>query len=314
MATAVMMRSIRSRRIASLLYAAAAIAVATLIANYAVVFACSWNATLGGVNPNSAPPGARVTVSGNAFAAGPVDVRWGTDTGPVLAHTAGPDFAVDMTVPGAAPAWYYIIVTGYNPDGSVAARRSATFHVTAPVVTATPSSAPTPSPLPSTLPTAPPAQGASGAGAQPAGSQPGSTQGVPVKATHPAARTPQQVGGATAASSVAGAVAATAPSAAVGPAAGLSSPATGQSSGPQANAQPAIPEPVTGDLWPGFAPGRPGASLSDAADANAGHGTVLVVVLGLVAGGVALFGMLATVTVGRARTRRGRRPSTRSSE
>jgi len=51
------------------------------------------------VTPTSGPVGSRITVTGTGFDPGPVDIRWGDASGPVLGVTEGPDFTVDVTVP-----------------------------------------------------------------------------------------------------------------------------------------------------------------------------------------------------------------------
>lgn len=51
------------------------------------------------VAPSSGPAGSRITVSGTGFDPGPVDIRWGGASGPVIGAGEGPDFTVEVTVP-----------------------------------------------------------------------------------------------------------------------------------------------------------------------------------------------------------------------
>ena len=292
-------RSTGLQRLVRALFPLAAAATVALIVNFAVVFACTANATIGGVNPSVGPAGARVTVSGQSFAQGPVEVRWGTDAGPLLARTTGPDFAVGITVPNATPGWYYVVVTSFY-NGSIAGRRSAVYQVTAPVPTAAPSS----SPVASQAPTAAPAAVPVTAGAPAPPSQPGSKPSTPTRATHQVAAPAQPGRDPSGFPSV--------PGAASGANSGPAAMGVGASSPPSAAAapstvsvgQPVPPGAVSGDLWPGLVPGRPGSSLSDAAGASNTEAQMPVAVLGLVAGGLTLLVLLMTLALGRARALR----------
>jgi len=123
------------------------------------------------LNPTEGAAGSRVAASGSGFEAGqPVEIRWESRTGPILATTTGPAFNnVPITIPAdAAPGVHFISAanTGEHGDHSATA---ASFEVTAaaqePPVTPTPqpapaapAPAPTPPPAPST-PNDPPQQG-----------------------------------------------------------------------------------------------------------------------------------------------------------
>ena len=78
-----------------------------------------------------APSGTNVSVRGSNFAPGaPVEVRWGSPHGPLLATAIGGDFATQVTIPEVAPGLYSIDTT--DNTGPIAFI-SATFTVTAPV-------------------------------------------------------------------------------------------------------------------------------------------------------------------------------------
>lgn len=79
------------------------------------------------LSPASGAVGDSVTVSGTGFAAAPVEIRWGGESGPLLATTSGPDFSVDATIPEAEPS-SYLVVAVVREGGAGSA--SAPFQVT----------------------------------------------------------------------------------------------------------------------------------------------------------------------------------------
>lgn len=85
----------------------------------AAAWACTASAEVG-ATPDAGPAGSRTTVTGLRFESGtPVEIRWGTRSGPLLETTTGPNFAVEVTIPAGAAAGDYVIVA-MNVDGSFA--------------------------------------------------------------------------------------------------------------------------------------------------------------------------------------------------
>lgn len=76
----------------------------------------------------SGPSGTRVTVSGSDFGAGPIEVRWDSRSGQLLAETQGPSFSVPVTIPPAPQGAHYIIAFQTVGTGTA----SMAFEVTAP--------------------------------------------------------------------------------------------------------------------------------------------------------------------------------------
>ena len=130
--------------------AGAAVAIVLGASSYA--FACSASAYLGPLSPNAGPRGTEVTVTGSSWAAsssrstdsnasvGPVEIRWGSESGPILGTANGPEFSVNVVIPDAAPAYYVITGVARRGDGTVVGRQSRTFRLTAsaPAATSTP--------------------------------------------------------------------------------------------------------------------------------------------------------------------------------
>lgn len=103
--------------------ATAAVAIVMLgAASFA--WACTTQAFVSGLSPEFGPSGTRVTVTGERFTPGPVQVRWNGTNGPVLATTNGPNFSVTITIPAATPDFYTILAVGTE------GRAPATFEVT----------------------------------------------------------------------------------------------------------------------------------------------------------------------------------------
>lgn len=123
----------------------------------------AWACTPGGnvnVNPGSGLAGSTARVSGSGFvaegeagaAAAPVQIRWNSTSGPVLATASAPSFSTAVTIPeGAAARTYYVVAVQRQGDGSIVRQASAPFTVTAPAgqtAPATASPAPQPQPQP----------------------------------------------------------------------------------------------------------------------------------------------------------------------
>lgn len=100
--------------------AAATLAITTtaLLAG-AAAWACTASAELS-ATPSAGAAGSRTTITGVRFdSSSPVEIRWATRGGPVLATTPGPNFSVEVTIPASAVTGDYVIV-GMNVDGSFA--------------------------------------------------------------------------------------------------------------------------------------------------------------------------------------------------
>ena len=77
----------------------------------------------------SGAAGAAIGLDGFRFAVGPVEIRWNTIDGPLLATAAGPDFHADLQIPEAASGLYALIVLSRGADGSVGLLSRASFEV-----------------------------------------------------------------------------------------------------------------------------------------------------------------------------------------
>jgi len=100
-------------------------AVATSLA-----WACNPQASLEPLRPDSGPQGTITTVTGKLFRDGPVEIRWKSAGGPLLATAHGPNFSVPVRIPQAPADFYAVIAIAYRPDTTVAGRAAATFEVT----------------------------------------------------------------------------------------------------------------------------------------------------------------------------------------
>lgn len=93
-------------------------------------WACTSAASLTPVTTSIGAPGSTAKVVGTNFAE-TVEVRWGTNEGPLLATSAGPSLSVDVTIPkDAQPGVSYLVALSRNPDGTVAGKASLPFEVT----------------------------------------------------------------------------------------------------------------------------------------------------------------------------------------
>jgi hypothetical protein len=81
------------------------------------------------VSPQSGSPGTEITVRGTGFPAAVIQIHWGTQDGPHLATTAGPEFAVSATVPDAPTNSHQIFAV--IRTGNSVTTSSAPFQVTA---------------------------------------------------------------------------------------------------------------------------------------------------------------------------------------
>ena len=78
----------------------------------------------------SGPPGTSVSVTGRGFVAAPVEITW--SGGGVLGTATGPDFAVTVKIPEAAPGVYYITATARDTASGVTGHATRAFEVVAP--------------------------------------------------------------------------------------------------------------------------------------------------------------------------------------
>ena len=92
----------------------------------AVAWACVPQATVS-IQPTSGPSGTQATMSGSGWADRPVELRWGTARGPLLAETRGPSFSVPVTIPQAADGVHQVMATQRFPDHDF--HRVAMFEV-----------------------------------------------------------------------------------------------------------------------------------------------------------------------------------------
>lgn len=111
--------------------AVATAVTALLLGAVSLAWACVPQASLS-LNPTSGPAGSAVNARASGFTAGqPVEIRWGSKTGPVLKTSTGPSFTVPITIPAVAPGVYYVSAaeTGEHRDHSATI---AAFRVTVP--------------------------------------------------------------------------------------------------------------------------------------------------------------------------------------
>ena len=259
-------------------------------------------------------PGDDVRVEVSNAGSGPVMVRWGGETGQVVASGTGPVFATSFKVPAVADGVYVVAVTGSerNIEGEVKTGR-ASLRVGEPGTTGSNTGTNTSgagstarSPAPGSSPTSGSANGGenvvSGRDSRTAS---GAEQGV--------ARARAQ-GGGSAGKTGAGATADTgvktlaSGQAVFADSVGANTPkgATPAKRGSAARSAKAAPSKSTasGDLWSGFASGKaPAASLGSSAGPESGPGSALTLGLALSA-----FGLLALAGgAGVAEARRRRR-------
>lgn len=128
------------------LFVAGACLLAPLVFAVSLAWACV-PASFGG--PSASPPsmalqpvsgvgGSTTTVTGKSFPSGPVEIRWDSTSGPLLASTTGPDFSTSVTIPDVPSGAHTIFAFGHSPGGVPAAGPSASFQVTPTPSTPTP--------------------------------------------------------------------------------------------------------------------------------------------------------------------------------
>lgn len=97
------------RRVALLLAAVAAL----VLAGAGIAFACTGRASLTGLQPKSAKPGTLVTVSGESWHDGPVELRWENPRGQKLGDPTGPTFSENVRIPDVEDGTYSIVAVAY---------------------------------------------------------------------------------------------------------------------------------------------------------------------------------------------------------
>jgi len=100
-------------------------ALATVFAAASLAWACTPQAFLV-LSPNAGPAGTSRTATSAAFSDSPVELRWGSSSGPVLATGSGPSFSASFTVPSAAPGYYTVVAQTADGQG----RALAQFRIT----------------------------------------------------------------------------------------------------------------------------------------------------------------------------------------
>lgn len=213
-----------------------------LLTTAAAAWACTGLASIA-TDPRSGLAGQTVKVYGDVFREGPIEIRWNSSEGPVLAETTGPGFTAKITIPEAGPGEHIVMALQRAEDGTIARKALAVFTVT--TATAAEEAQPTPPE---------PAEPAPAAQAPPAP--------TPARAVAPARPTPER------------AIAVESPAEVPAPAA----PAPAATN--EADPAPSVPTPgvLNGDPWSGFRydlashpavdapaqPERPGRGLSPA--------------------------------------------------
>lgn len=260
-----------------------------------VAWACTPQANLV-VRPGSGEAGARVAVSGERFAEGPVEIRWNGPAGALLTTANGPSFTTSVTVPQSAAArTYYIVALARNADGTTVGTASGIFTVTS--SQASPA-APANSggdaagqgatePAPVTAPAGDPASAPVADQSSPGSATPVPTDNAGVKQESAAGARPPAVASTRAAPAGRASSAARATSSAPARVASASTatPATEASAPSETVVSPEqVPVPaasVSGDLWGGFADGTlRGPSVADSpATASTGSSSALGVAL-----------------------------------
>lgn len=91
-----------------------------------MAWACTPNAVVTPLTPQSGHAGTSVTVTGDTFSNGVVDVHWGSATGHLLGSTTGPNFSVTVRIPDARPGIYAVVAV----DRQTQTARSAFFELT----------------------------------------------------------------------------------------------------------------------------------------------------------------------------------------
>lgn len=101
-------------------------------------------------SPSSGPPGTTFTVTGSGFAAAEVEIRWDTQSGPLLNTATGPDFSVAASVPDdARPNSHPVVAVVRN--GNAISTSTTAFQVTPSAVEDTTTTTPPTTAAPTTV-------------------------------------------------------------------------------------------------------------------------------------------------------------------
>lgn len=288
--------------------------VAALLGAAGLAWACTAQSSITAIDPSSGAQGTTVTLSGEGFRPGPVEIRWDSPKGQVIGMATaepgrvegalGASFVTSVTIPDAAPGRHVIVAV---PSGTLFAA-PAPFEVTAPTVAprdpkpAPPApSDPTPGDPAPDVPVAPGAPAPTEpvpAGPAPAPAPAGGPQPAvvaPVEAPQlrepaPPTRQPDRP------------APMPTPDRSTAPLPPAGQPAVADDLPP---ADPALTRQVSGDLWSGFASGpdaSPPPSLVDVPSDRSTPGLALGIVL-LVAGLVAMVAAGGATVVTRRRAR-----------
>ncbi|PLS76464.1 MAG: hypothetical protein CYG61_01885 [Actinobacteria bacterium] len=293
--------------------------VAIVLSIASVVWACSPQCTIELIGPNSGPAGTEVTITGARFI-GPVEIRWDSDTGPLLGEAPNygdRGFTVRVTIPQAQPRTYSIVAVTKNKDLSGRKwKASQAFEVTGAEPDPSTSGSPSGSAGGDRTATAP-TSGGEPAAANGSASTERTDSAQPVAGGSPAAGRPVPADNAAAPSPAPARRSASGTAAA---AAERSTPAERPASNeePRADAVAVTPEPavpVTSAPAPSAlasigvptawtdsgAPSRAGASLTAPAPRAASSGSTMALGLGLLALGAALATVATVMALSRRR-------------
>lgn len=291
--------------------------MAAVLGGAGLAWACTAQSRITTMDPESGDTGTMVTLSGEGFQSGPVEIRWDSQTGPVIGMAdarpgrvegaVGASFTTSVSIPDAAPGQHLLVAV---PGGTLFYAPKA-FVVTAPTVEPRDPKTPPPGDSPGEPPSREPVPSEPVPG-EPVPSEPAPVDPVPSPATDPG-------------SDAAAPVVVTPPAPSVrqsegvqpAPAANRSAalpppssepPAADERPPPATSTDPAPAEQVSGDLWSGFASGDVSLapSLVDGRMASDGPTSGLAIgVALLVAGLVALVAAVGASVMTRRRARAG---------
>ncbi|MGH2772933.1 MAG: hypothetical protein ACRDIU_07355 [Actinomycetota bacterium] len=105
-------------------------AIAVVLFAAGLAWACTEAAGIS-LGTSSGPAGTPVTITGKAFAPGPVEIRWNSSDGQLIGTADGPDFSVQVTPPAGTRAdVFYVVAIQNGTAGNFKA--TETFEVTGP--------------------------------------------------------------------------------------------------------------------------------------------------------------------------------------
>jgi len=110
------------------------------------------------LNPSEGAAGAQVAASGSGFESGPVEIRWESRTGPILATATGPSFNnVSITIPANAEPGVHYVSAANTGEHATHGATAASFEVkgAAPPAEQPGATTPPPSQQPAPSPPAP---------------------------------------------------------------------------------------------------------------------------------------------------------------